>query len=110
MFSVEPNFTTRAEPLGDSVVVHVNGEIDVATAGRLSDGVSPLVDTGPNLVLDLTAVPFMDTVGLGALLATRSAVLEHGGSLTIRNPSRAVRRVLDVTGLAALLIESTNPD
>jgi anti-anti-sigma factor len=107
---MEPSFTTRAETFGDSVVVHVDGDIDVATSGQLGDDIAPLVETGPNLVLDLTEVPFMDTVGLGALLATRSAALEHGGSLTVRNPSPAVQRVLDLTGLTELLAESTELD
>jgi anti-sigma B factor antagonist len=87
-------------------VVHVNGDVDLTTSRRLRDDISQLVGGGPHLVLDLTEVRFMDSAGLGALLATRSAVLEHGGSLAIRNPSSPVRQVLDVTGLAGLLIES----
>jgi anti-anti-sigma factor len=104
---MEPSFITRTESHGDSVVVHVDGDIDVATSDQLRSDMSELVDVGPNLVLDLTEVPFMDTIGINALLATRSAVLEHGGSLSVRNPSSSVQRVLDVTGLAAMLIETT---
>jgi anti-sigma B factor antagonist len=104
---VDRSFTTRAESSGDAVVVHVDGDIDVATSGRLSDDMAELVDTGPELILDLTDVPFMDTVGISALLATRSALLDRGGSFAVRNPSNSVRRALDVTGLAALLIESS---
>ena len=104
---MEPSFDTRAESFGDSVVVHVDGDIDIATSALLSERMSPLVDTGPNLVLDLREVSFMDTVGIGALLATRSAVMEHGGSLAVRNPSSTVRRVLEMTGLYSLLTEPT---
>ena len=107
---MESTFTTRVESFADSVVVHVDGDIDLATSGRLSDDMSRLAESGPNLVLDLTEVPFVDSVGISALLATRSAVLDHGGSLAIRNPSSAVRRLLDLTGLAALLMESTQHD
>ena len=103
---MDRSFTTRAESSGDSVVVHVEGDIDVATSDRLSDDMAELVDTGPNLILDLTDVPFMDTVGISALLAARNALVDHGGSFAVRNPSSSVRRALDVTGLAALLIES----
>jgi len=40
-------------------------------------------------------------------LATRHALLERGGSLAVRNPSSVVRRVLEVTGLDGLLLESS---
>jgi len=99
-------FTTRAESLGDSVLIHVDGEVDAVTADRLNDELAKLVDTGPDLILDLTEVPFMDTMGLGTLLATRNALVDRGGSFAVRNPTSAVRRVLDVTGLAPLLLES----
>ena len=65
---VEPSFTTRAESSDDSVVVHVDGDIDVATSDRLRAHMSQLVDSGPNLVLDLNEVSFMDTIGISALL------------------------------------------
>jgi anti-anti-sigma factor len=101
---IEPPFTTRAEVLGDSVVVHVDGDLDVATSGQLGNDIAPLVENGPNLVLDLAAVEFMDSAGIGAVLAARAAALEHGGAFEVRNPSSSVRLLLDVTGLAALLM------
>jgi len=107
---VEPSFTTRAESTDDSVVVHVDGDIDVATSDLLRADISQLVDSGPNLILDLNEVSFMDTVGISALLATRSAVMEHGGSLAVRNPSSTVRRVLEMTGLYTMLTEATQPE
>ena len=107
---MEPSFTTRTESFGDSVVVHVDGDIDVATSDQLRDDMSHLVDSGPNLVLDLTEVRFMDTIGINALLAARSAVRRHGGSLAVRNPSNTVQRVLEVTGLYDLLIQPPQPE
>jgi anti-anti-sigma factor len=104
--AVEPPFATSAEVFGDSVVVHVEGDIDVVTASQLRADVSHLVDSGPDFVLDLSAVPFMDSVGISAVLATREAVLAHGGSLSVRNPSQSVQRVLDLTGLTAMLTET----
>jgi anti-sigma B factor antagonist len=96
--------------LDDSVVVHIDGDIDVATSDRLREEMSQLVDSGPNLVLDLNEVAFMDTIGISTLLATRSSVMEHGGSLAVRNPSSTVRRVLEMTGLYTLLTEAPQPE
>ena len=106
--AVDPFFTTRAEPRGNSIVVHVVGDIDMATADRLCSDVAPLVDSGRDLILDLADVVFMDSAGINALRATRRTLVEHGSSFTVRNPSSSVRLALDVTGLAALLIESAN--
>jgi anti-sigma B factor antagonist len=106
---MEPSFRTRAESCGDALVVHVDGDLDLTTAERLRHDMSQLVGDGPELVLDLTDVSFMDSEGISALLATRSAVLEHGGSLAIRNLSSTVRRALEVTGLAGLLIDPESP-
>ena len=105
-----PSFSTRAEPFGDSVVVHVDGDMDLATCSQFREDVSPLVDTGSDVVLDLAEVPFMDSVGISELLATRAALVEHGGSLAVRSPSGAVHRLLDLTGVAELLMESTRRD
>ncbi|MDQ1509968.1 MAG: anti-sigma factor antagonist [Actinomycetota bacterium] len=102
---MEPSFTTRAESSGNSVVVHVTGEVDLTNAGRLRDDMSQLLGRAPNVVLDLTEVAFIDSAGLGALLATRRAIFEQGGSLAIRS-SRPVRQVLEVTGLAGLFVEA----
>ena len=91
-------------------MVHVDGDIDVATSDLLRADISQLVDSGPNLILDLNEVSFMDTVGISALLATRTAVMEHGGTLAVRNPSSTVRQVLEMTGLYTMLTEATQPE
>ncbi len=86
-------------------MVHVGGGLDLATSGELRADMSELVGAGSALVLDLTEVPFVDSIGISALLATRSAALEHGGSLVVRNPTNVVRRALELTGLDRLLTE-----
>jgi anti-anti-sigma factor len=69
----------------------IDGSLDMITA---PDVQRFMKDVGPGpLVLDLARVRFLDTVGLHLLLrlAERS---EESPSLTLRNPSQAVRRVL----------------
>jgi len=86
-------------------VVHVGGGLDLVTSGQLRSDMSKFVGARSAFVLDLTEVPFVDSIGISALLATRSAALEHGGSLVVRNPTNVVRRALELTGLDGLLIE-----
>jgi anti-anti-sigma factor len=51
------------------------------------------------VVIDLRAVSFMDLSGLRVLHVAAS----DGLSVVIRNPSRLVRRVIDLAGMAELL-------
>ena len=94
----------RVTSSGDSIVVHLDGDLDLLTVGRVRHDLAPLMADGAHLVLDLARVSFIDSAGIGLLLSTRSALLKRGGRLEIRNPSNVVRRIFDVTGLIDLLL------
>jgi len=58
---------------------------------------------GPlHLCLDLARVTFFSAHGVRALLHARRAVTSAAGTLELREPSRSIRRVFDITGDAAL--------
>jgi anti-sigma B factor antagonist len=89
-------------PVLPVVIVTISGEIDIATSQAMRDALA----TGPgpaHLEVDMSAVTFMDASGIGVLLAARQRALDSGGSLTVRAPSRAVRRLAGVLGLDELL-------
>jgi stage II sporulation protein AA (anti-sigma F factor antagonist) len=50
------------------------------------------------VVLDLTALEFLDSTGLGVLIRANRDLREAGGALRVRSPQPQVRRVLDITG------------
>lgn len=87
------------------VRVAVVGEIDLATAGVLHDGLhSVLSGQLPDRVeVDLAGVSFMDCTGLTVLIVARDAALRTGCQLRITNPQPIVRRVLELTGLLGVL-------
>jgi anti-sigma B factor antagonist len=88
--------TSRA----NATVVSVGGEIDLGTAAELGDHlVTAMQDAGPDLVLDLADVSFMDSTGLKVLLAAHQRLQRVGGHLALAAAGRSVRRVLTVTGL-----------
>jgi anti-sigma B factor antagonist len=95
-------------PILPVVTVTISGEIDIATSRAMRDALA----TGPGparLEVDLSAVTFMDASGIGVLLAARQRVVDGGGSLTLRAPSRAVRRLTGVLGLDELLDTRLGP-
>jgi anti-sigma B factor antagonist len=89
---------------GDRAVVHVNGEVDLATCPQLRAKLVELVDQGVyHLIVDLEQVSFLDSSGIGVLIGGLRRVREHGGSLRLTAPSPQVRRVLELTGVTTLL-------
>lgn len=82
---------------GWQVVAHVSGEIDIATCGRLRDAIAPHLAAGQRVVLDLSGVAFMDTSCLRVLEDARTVLGADGGSLVLRNPSGAARRLLSLS-------------
>jgi anti-anti-sigma factor len=86
--------SVRIEPLEEGGYRLV-GEIDISNAGELRR----LQDPGPgNLVLELGELSFMDSAGLRAMLELANG-LESGRQLVLRNPTPAVDRLFEVTGV-----------
>ena len=97
------NFSTEVNATDDATVIHVRGEIDIATAGRLRDAIEPHMGPEQTIVLDFSEVEFMDSSCLSVLVQARGRLTENGGSLVLRNPSSAAHRVLTVGGASDLL-------
>jgi anti-anti-sigma factor len=95
--------------LDGSIVVVVEGDLDVASVPTLRLALDQL-PSNCRVVLDLSSVLFMDSSGLGLLVRQLASRLDAGGSLHIRNSSAVVRRVVEITGLDALLLEHVPSD
>jgi len=97
------DFSTEVNPTDEATVIHVRGEIDIATAGRLRDVIEPHMGPKQTIILDLSEVDFMDSSALHVLVQARGRLTENGGSLILRNPSTAAHRLLTVAGANDLL-------
>ncbi|MEY9892850.1 anti-sigma B factor antagonist [Catenulispora sp. MAP5-51] len=88
--------------VNDWTVVEVDGGMDIHTAPMVRDAVMGLMDEGhEHFVLDLGFVTFMDSTGLGAIIAVTKRISEESGSLRIASASNRILRVFEVTGLRA---------
>jgi anti-sigma B factor antagonist len=71
-------------PRADLVVVVVEGELDFYTAVRLDEALGEGMDQGAlRFVVDLAAVPFIDSTGLGVLIRGLKNLRPRGGSLDV---------------------------
>lgn len=75
------------------------GELDLDGGDRLEALVGRLVEAGHEVALDLSAIAFMDSSGLGAVIA----VAQGPGHVVLEDASPAVLRVLEVTGTTDVL-------
>lgn len=89
----------------DTVTVTVEGEVDASNCAGLRDVLGQLAtaERALEVHLDLARLDFVDSSGLRVLLVAQLALQQRGGSLRIVAASRAVERLLEVTGLAAQL-------
>jgi len=76
------------------------GELDLATAPSLQSAFDAAFSDGDAkvIVVDLTELGFMDSTGIH-LLVRMGAACEDADRLRVINGSRAVERVLDVSGV-----------
>ena len=88
-----------------SVVVTLMGEIDVSNAEQIDAYTrGALRAQEPRLVFDLSAVTFMDSKGLDALMRASKAFRASGGEVTLRAPSAPVELLLDTAGIDRSLL------
>jgi anti-anti-sigma factor len=90
---------TTVDQSGAPIVI-LSGELDSSNAASLEAAVGSLTAGRPErLIFDLSALRFMDSAGIAVLIGATRKV----DGVYLRNPSRIVRRVIEVTGLAGLL-------
>ena len=98
------SLSTRADRDG-GVTVSATGDIDAYTAPLLRSVLDSQLRRGrptAPLVIDLTGVQFLGSAGLAALVETQKAANARGIDLRLIATTRAVTRVLEVTGLVQL--------
>jgi anti-sigma B factor antagonist len=93
-----------AEQRSTHTVISPTGRLNMVTAPRLRQAVADVVAGGDSrVVIDLGDVDFMDSSGLGALVASLKTARGAGGDLRIAAVGTQVRMVLELTGLDAVL-------
>ncbi|MGC5019997.1 STAS domain-containing protein [Micromonospora sp. DT47] len=99
-------FTVTLTPRdGGGVRLRLVGELDMSTAGELNAEIDRLAAAGERqLLLDLTDLSFCDSTGIAAFVRGDNLVAADGGWLRLTGATGRVDRVLQVTGLADVLI------
>ncbi len=95
------------EHVDGGCVVTLHGDIDLANAGEVVTAATEAINTCPTdstrIIVDLAAVTFIDSTGIGALVDVRNAGRERGIPTLLHNVPRGVERVITISGLTPLL-------
>jgi anti-anti-sigma factor len=90
-----------AEGSDGSTTLRIGGELDIGAIPALARAIEGMAVDG-RIVVDLLRVTFVDSVGLRWLVRLHNRTVRAGGRLsTLGSP--VVRRLLEISGLAALL-------
>jgi anti-sigma B factor antagonist len=88
------------EPHGASVVVSIQGELDVVSSQRFDDCLSEADDRSDQVILDLSGVDFMDTTALAVIVGHWRRQVEAGGLFFLARARYQYTKALWITGLA----------
>src|SRR4051812_49828062 len=78
------DLTLATNVVDGATIIAVGGEIDVYTAPKLRDKITELVANGVyDIIVDMEAVEFLDSTGLGVLVGGLKKVRAHDGSLQL---------------------------
>jgi anti-sigma B factor antagonist len=102
LVSISGDFDVRLEktPAG-AAVLHVSGDLDLATAPRLEEAVADAGSAAP-IVIDLSGCTFLDSAGMRSLVNTSRSIQPEGRVHVVTTDPR-ILRVLEITGIDSVL-------
>jgi anti-sigma B factor antagonist len=90
----------ESKTVDGQTVLAVQGEVDVYSAPTLRDRLTDLIDSGERTVIvDLSDVGFLDSTGLGTLVAGLKRAQELGGMLPLVCRTDRILKLFRITGL-----------
>jgi anti-sigma B factor antagonist len=90
----------HTEDLPDGIIVRPVGEIDLSCAATLRQQLGRIQDNRPpRLVVDLSAVPYMDSSGVATLVEAMQIARRTGSKLVLAALQDKVRSIFEIARL-----------
>lgn len=90
---------------GSQAVVHLHGRLVSETGNMLYTQVRELIPNHTCIVLDLTDVKFVDSMGLGTLVRLYVSCKTGGVALQLVNLGKQIRDLLGITNLFSVFAD-----
>jgi anti-sigma B factor antagonist len=93
----------KLETSGDTLKISAVKQLGAANAGAFRDWARKALTEGfKNIEVDLSETSFVDSCGLGALVALHKTACSRGGVLRLLKPPPPVQQILDLTRLSRI--------
>ena len=99
----KPGFDS--EFTGTVLKIKLRGEIDHHSAAAVRSAMDDMIRSKKpmELVIDMSAVDFMDSSGLGLIMGRFNTVKAIGGSLTVADPNEGIEKIMHLAGLERIV-------
>jgi stage II sporulation protein AA (anti-sigma F factor antagonist) len=99
----KPGFDS--EFTGTVLKIKLRGEIDHHSAVAVRTAIDDMIRSKrpAELVIDMSAVDFMDSSGLGLIMGRYNTIKDIGGSLTVADPTPATEKIMKLAGLERII-------
>ncbi len=94
------DLTVQSRASGDALILTIAGDVDSYSAPELARAFDEAIDSGRGpVIVDLTAVTFLNSAGLGALVATHKRLLSASRAMRLVCTDERIIRLLEITDL-----------
>lgn len=99
----KPGFDS--EYVGCFLKIKLHGEIDHHSAAAIRTAIdSTLFTKRPRgLILDMSAVDFMDSSGLGLIMGRYAVMKELGGEVSVLDPNPGIEKIMNLAGMERMI-------
>jgi anti-anti-sigma factor len=85
-------------------LIHLIGSLDIEGVGQIETRFAGYcAGERPRIIVDLSEVDFMSSIGIRLLTLTAKSVATRGGKMVLLNPNPDVQSVLEITGIPAFI-------
>lgn len=99
----QPRLWTQLRRIaGNTPVLDVRGEVDLATAPALKEAITEAMVGSHHVIINMAEVNYMDSSGFGTLLSATKLLRPLGGSVHLVACNPNIERMLQITRLSTL--------
>ena len=98
----------QLEEKGDVILLSLDGRTSLA---KIKDVVNEQVEKGKRkIVVDLREVSFIDSTGLGDLVAAYTIAKRYGGVIKLVSDTKNIDHLLDITSISSVIDRYTTSE
>lgn len=101
---------SMGEDNGTTARIALNGRLDILGAEAISLPLATLSGSKQNIVIDMSGVNFIASIGIRHLMSATKALSGRGGRLVLLMPTQPVLEVLNTSGITDLIPTAQSED